>query len=368
MSVSAMYVSDSYRTISTPLTDSSLFLQTTVRVGVTTPTLGTLSGGVTVSVLRDGSLQTTFVTAYSRQIIGSLQFIAIVQGTGWPPSHVTGFAGLTLPLGSTVAQARYFNVDGLSNASMEIGHSISQGTGLGYDFAGQLAQGSASAWDASGNAQLEYHGTRGIYSALGAYDLGQEQFSGSLSAAGSLLWIPGGLFLTRPIRDGFTVVKAPGVSGLRIDASDEPSGTTDASGVMVVPEVSSNVENRISIEQENLPIDYQITRVDAYISPPFRGGGVVRFQAQKLHAFTGRIFIVDAGKRTPAEYAGLEIHIPGQSVSTVIGQDGDFYLENIPPGTYEARVVLKRAVYSLALTIPQSPDTIIDLGELECRP
>ena len=53
-------------------------------------------------------------------------------------------------------------------------------------------------------------------------------------------------------------------------------------------------------------------------------------------------------------------------ISSVVGMDGAFYLENIPAGTYRARLLLEGREIAFDLVVPQSKDAIVDLGEIDC--
>ena len=71
-----------------------------------------------------------------------------------------------------------------------------------------------------------------------------------------------------------------------------------------------------------------------YVSPPYRGGSVVRFGVTRIQAFEGRIFLVVRGERKPAESAELEVKVDGEIKESVIGKRGEFYLENLKPGKF----------------------------------
>ncbi len=50
-----------------------------------------------------------------------------------------------------------------------------------------------------------------------------------------------------------------------------------------------------------------------------------------------------------------------------MGRDGEFYLENIPAGTYPARVYNNDLDCRFKLHIPESEETFVDLGEVYCE-
>ena len=66
-------------------------------------------------------------------------------------------------------------------------------------------------------------------------------------------------------------------------------------------------------------MDYTVDSMKKYISPPFRGGGVVEFNAARFKAVTGTLFFVQGGRKSPAEYAGLEVTVGGRTITAVVG-------------------------------------------------
>jgi outer membrane usher protein len=143
-------------------------------------------------------------------------------------------------------------------------------------------------------------------------------------------------------------------------------GVTDRSGKLVVPGLVSYNENQLAIEPADVPLNYSTPVTERYVSPPYRGGAVVRFEAKKFQAVTGRLFFVEGGVRTPAEYAGLQVTVDGATVESVVGQGGEFYLENLPEGSYAARVLLDKREASFTLVVPRSAQALVDLGDIDC--
>jgi outer membrane usher protein FimD/PapC len=49
------------------------------------------------------------------------------------------------------------------------------------------------------------------------------------------------------------------------------------------------------------------------------------------------------------------------------GKGGEFYLENVPPGTYRALAEIPGKSCSFDLTVPETDEMIVDLGVLACE-
>ena len=49
------------------------------------------------------------------------------------------------------------------------------------------------------------------------------------------------------------------------------------------------------------------------------------------------------------------------------GKRGEFYLENVSPGSHEARIERDGNPCTFRMTIPESDEMIIDIGEVFCE-
>ncbi|MEW6325517.1 MAG: hypothetical protein AB1515_09050, partial [Nitrospirota bacterium] len=125
---------------------------------------------------------------------------------------------------------------------------------------------------------------------------------------------------------------------------------------------------QISNNDREVPIDYAMDEVVQYISPPFRSGSSIRFAAQKFQAVVGRIAVRDGQAAVPIEFYEITLTVDGQPRLFQTTREGEFYLESVKAGTYEASFAYHDVPCLFPLTIPESPDVIIDLGELVCEP
>jgi outer membrane usher protein len=280
--------------------------------------------------------------------------------------HYGGFVGANIVLGVIAGSTSYTNdVNGPALAA-QIRSKVPRGPGFGFGADVEAAPDTVGDWKGKGNASIFYRAPFGVYNASGGYSQNLDQYHYELSAAGSVVLIDSTLLLGRPVLDSFALVKVDGLPGVRVKYSGDYVGTTDAQGRVLVPDLVSYFENELSLEQADISMNYEVTATTSYISPPYKSGGVVEFKAARFHAATGRLFFVENGKRTPAEYAGLEIEFENQKLTTVVGTGGEFYLDTLPPGTYRARVFTKEKEGSCELVIPESAQTVVDIGEIEC--
>ena len=47
-------------------------------------------------------------------------------------------------------------------------------------------------------------------------------------------------------------------------------------------------------------------------------------------------------------------------------RDGEFYVEDLPPGTYEATIDSRESVCRFRLTVPAGSAAVVDLGSIVC--
>ena len=113
--------------------------------------------------------------------------------------------------------------------------------------------------------------------------------------------------------------------------------------------------------------NYKIAEITQHVATPLRGGTVVSFEVEKLQAFVGQLFVLAEGKRTPAEYWGLELELPDGKTQAIVGRNAEFYLENIPTGEWPTRLFLQDEECLFVMTIPQSEEMIVEMGEITCE-
>ena len=94
---------------------------------------------------------------------------------------------------------------------------------------------------------------------------------------------------------------------------------------------------------------------------------MVDFAPSRLQSFEGRAFLVRNGASQPAGYAGFEIDIRGRIVQSVVGRAGLFYFENLPDGSWPARIFLDGDECRFVLRVLRCNQMTIDLDEIRCN-
>ncbi|MDX2232892.1 MAG: fimbria/pilus outer membrane usher protein [Hyphomonadaceae bacterium] len=137
-----------------------------------------------------------------------------------------------------------------------------------------------------------------------------------------LVWIGGGLHATTPIRDSFALVDA-GVAGVSVLRENRRVGTTNAEGLILLPDLRPYERNRIGLEVDDLPEGATLTHDDLTVTPAARSGVVVRFPVEA--GASGEVRVVDeAGVALPV---GTVLASEGRRYP--VGSQGRIYLSGV---------------------------------------
>ncbi|GMT41785.1 MAG: hypothetical protein IEMM0002_0196 [bacterium] len=330
--------------------------------------LGSISVSYSYEKLFDESEQKTARASYNMRLIRNLNII-FTASRSMRKDTVTD---------TYLAQFNYYigggkslNVntqvnEGQTSTAMDFQKNPDADMGSGYRFGAtdiQSVNGRSAAW----NGEVENRAARAVYKLrYSGNDAGSNRYNPDV--AGSVALIDGGIYLGRPIRDSFALVKTHAIKGLPIERSNQKAGITNKDGDALVPGLISYYNNKISLGTENLPLEYVLEGDDKqYVKPGYRGGSVVEFRISRLQAFEGRLFFIEKGEKTAAQYAGLEITLDGEIMEIFTGANGEFYMENIPPGEYTARLFDDKKECEIRLTVPESDKMIVDMGEVSCE-
>jgi outer membrane usher protein len=176
----------------------------------------------------------------------------------------------------------------------------------------------------SGGGELDYLGRYGQVQA-GVYDASGARY-GYGSVLGSLVLMDGDVFAARQIADGFAVVSTSGIAGVPVSLQNNPVGTTDSRGLLLVTPLNSYQTNKIGIDPMDLPADLNISKVDLMATPADRSGTLVKFDIRPIRAAS--VVLVDTtGKPLPL---GSQVRLRGQDGEpALVGFDGAVYLDTL---------------------------------------
>ncbi|MEW6601916.1 MAG: fimbria/pilus outer membrane usher protein [Nitrospirota bacterium] len=270
--------------------------------------------------------------------------------------------GLRVYLGQRTSGAvSYSGGKGSDIKRAEIQKSPPTGTGFGYR-AG--VENTRSRNNAEGH--LSYQNRYGMYKAELSDRPGGSGYR--ISYAGGMGFIGESVFFGRPVTDSFAKVKVGDIEGVRVYSYNNEIGKTDSHGEVIIPDLQSFNENRIDIEPDDVPITYSIRSLTRHITPAFRSGSVVEFDVDKMRAVSGTVYIMDEkGVEAPVQYTIMRIETEGKIIEGMVGSDGGFYIEDLPPGGYRAKITFKEKTCIADISVPESEDTVKDLGKVACE-
>jgi outer membrane usher protein len=251
-------------------------------------------------------------------------------------------------------------IEGTGSMLMAANKSLPIGEGYGYRASAQVSRHS------SADALLQYQTLFGRYGAQ--YQIESGHSHGALEAAGALVAVPGaGVFPTLPVQDGFGVIRVPAVKDVRGYINNQEIGKTDRDGNLLVPNLLSYYGNRLSIAQEDVPMQYEMRRTELAVAPPFRGAAVAAFPITQPHYYRGRVAIDVRGTRVVPKYGQVRVTEGLQELVSPLGEQGELELEGVLPGRHVLAIDYAEGTCLLTLEVPDADSVVIELGELTCR-
>ena len=279
-----------------------------------------------------------------------------VDKAGSPPAW-EGFASLTVTLGWRTVASTVTTVDpeGEASTSVNVQRLLPLGPGFGF----RVDADAQEPYRTSG--VFEVQGRRGIIGAR--VDGSQEDKTvGTVNLAGSIVAIGGEVLLSRPVDDGFALVKVPNSRGVGVLANNQPVGRTGRRGSLFVPDLRSYLSSPIGIEQDDLPIEMKLGATSQDIAVPYRGGAVVTFEATVIHALTGRL---DVAGKAP-EYGTLVVTVGATEFSSPLNANGEFYFEDLPPGDHPGIASWSGRSCRATIHMPDKAPSMTDAGVVTC--
>ncbi len=387
--------SEDYITISTPATTPSSMRirdQSSAGIGLNLRQYGSLSADVTVTENFQKQDRRTGTLAYSRNLTRDVILFTSyskTRDTSTAGSIYEIFVSLTYNFGEgRSVSTRDDHIRDQDSESIQMQQNPPVGEGYGYRASlDRTRTGAVTAYTANPNVQ--YNGRYGIYSAdyrAQHTDAGTST-TYQFSASGAIAYVDRIVGLTRPVTDSFGLVKVGNVEGVRVYQNNVEIGTTDSEGKIFVPSLGSYLDNLVSINDRDLPMDVSFKETKRVVSPPFRSGSCIFFNAPKVQPITGMLSVKALGGTLPLEFTDVTLMVNGKPFTFSTGNGGEFYIEQITPddtlsqtqkkasecafressmltksGTYHASFTYQGKQCSFDLEIPASPDLMIDLG------
>jgi outer membrane usher protein len=257
-------------------------------------------------------------------------------------------------------------------ASVQLSRAQPLGEGVGYDLSASQAH-SSEGISLRMATSLQYNApalvVRGEYgrSSSDGSRLADPGATYRLSVAGGVVYAAGELALGRPVTDSFAIVRTTPLGGVPVTLNGQPMGVTSEKGTLLLPSLSSNRDNQVAILPENVPMEYAFGNLTKRLAPPSRSGVLLNFDVQKIQGISGKLKYERAGVQHPLEYAEIALRTNGKNIALPTGRGGEFYAENLPPGTHRATALIEGHPCEVDLKVPQTDEPLIDLGDVVCR-
>ena len=258
----------------------------------------------------------------------------------------------------SVATITHARTEDTASTVVDLQRSLPLGSGIGYRFLGDTAN------EGAVNGLLQAQGRYGRVSLRHNYLNGRQ--TSTMDVSGGVVWTGGEVNLSRRIHDGYALVRVPAVPGIRVYLNDQVVGQTNRRGSVLVPNLLSYLGNPIRIADEDVPLEFELSRLRALVAPPWRGGGVVAFPALRLRSVTGRIRLAEGGAEIVPAFGRIVVDVEGSERRSPVGSDGEFFLEQVPPGEHAGRLIFEGATCPLTLTVPATSTLITDIGIVRC--
>ena len=283
------------------------------------------------------------------------------------PARNELFVGLNFSLDQNYSAATSYRADRNGHSeSARFTKGLPVGEGLGYDLS--VDQSSADGSNQQVRANIQYNAPaaafrfeRGQY-----FDQGQKFSDQRVSVAGSVAVAGGEFGFSRPITSSYAIVKIGEVKDVAVSVDGQRAGLTNSRGIIVLPNLNANYENSVSIDSDALPLNLSLTTALKKVTPAPRSGTFVDFAPKKIQAFSGKLVAPGVGTVQAIEFFEIDIVVGGVSQKLVTGRGGEFYVENIPAGTYKATATDGMMVCNFSMAFPVSDETFVDLGTVDC--
>jgi len=357
--------SKNYATIMVePRQDSTKF-ETFVGVSYITKKLG--SFGLSYGFLNrhDGSDQRTITARYSQSIFRNVRMIAQVSRIE-DSDNINEFSINLIysPTHDTSVSASYDRKETSNRESIQMQKDTPIGEGFGGRMFYQKTDSDLGPTDTF-DAFSQYNARYGIFN--GRYRSVDSDQAYELSAAGGLAYVAGTTSFGRPVTDSFALVEVGNLDNVRVYVNNNEIGRTDSSGKIFLPNLASYYDNQISIDDHDIPLDYSFPDTKLFVSPPERSGSHIKFEATKFRAIFGKIFVKSAGVTELLKSRQISMNIEGKEVVFDTTSDGEFYLENVNQGQYQASFIYYKKRCTFDIIVPKTDEGLIDLGDLVCE-
>jgi outer membrane usher protein len=289
------------------------------------------------------------------------------RGVALDPSIVTSRSsswtiGTTLMLDigrSTVATVRSATIDGHAATNVELYKQAPEQYGLGYDAQASLGAPDTFRGEATYRSQ--------VIDVDALLNSGDGPASVSTTFSGGIGIFPSGVFFSEPIQSAYGLVHVEGMNDVPVLFNGIELGTTGKRGAFFIPNLAPYVDNTISLGSLDAATNAVPDAFEKPLNPRFDSGVSTVFKIHRVQIFVGKLAIQRNGTQISPSYGIMRITGPAGERHSDLGADGEFYYENLTPGTYRATALYAgNGTCSFDLVVASGTDLQVDLGKLTC--
>lgn len=194
---------------------------------------------------------------------------------------------------------------------------------------------------------------------------GQDLPTLRLTAGGGLAVIDGQAYWSRPIGDGYALVRVGTLADVPVTVNGVTVGLTDRRGELLVSDLSAYYDNQVGVDSSNIPIDYALDRISRRVFLPSRTGAVVDFKVTRIRALEGQLVRPPRGE--PVGQALLKLQILGHTLESVTDAQGQIYLDQLPAGRHTGTAVVDGQSCRFAVDMPDNDEVVVSVGPIPCE-
>jgi outer membrane usher protein len=361
--------SNCYVNLSLPMATDRQHFDVTASTALVLNKVGIVSLQFSVAEWRDQGWRDRILLLGNRAINRWLYAFVTLGGTFQPGTSAVyeTFAGLSFNLGdrTSASASRTDNWGGSGHHGtdhVDVQRSLPMGPGYGYRVVAEAGT------NAIEEANAQYQGAHGRIEADYRRDglAATDQSHATLTGSGGVVLIDRDIFLTRPVQDSYALIQVPGVAGVHGTISNQVVGTTDSKGNLLLPSLLQYYGNRVGIHDKDIPLDYNIGATEMTIAPPYRGGAVVRFPIRRVQSVSGTVLVEECGASTVPRYGQITVQVESKPVDSPLDEAGNFYLENVPAGSYSAEIQYATGECRFQLVVTAGAAALVNAGTIHC--
>lgn len=184
----------------------------------------------------------------------------------------------------------------------------------------------------------------------------------ALSATGALIVTQGNIFTANEIGDGYALVKNAGPNSQVLNGGVN-LGTTDRKGQFLITNLSPYQVHEIYLDPSYLPLNWSLNATKQNAVVGYKQGTEIDFGAHKVQS--GIVKILDKDKKPLSP--GYEVRINQGQQSTIVGYDGDIFINNLQMNNLLEIDLLDKGTCKVNFTYHDEKQPIQKLGPYICQ-